>query len=94
MLPDILNNVNSAESGAKLLDNMGVDKAFLDEAYNKYSSYLTKIPGMNAVNAKSLLDRIKGAMRGGSKSVQSTQPAQTSARSNDIKFDRKKYPKL
>jgi len=89
MLPDILKNVNSAESGARVLDNMGIDKSVIDEAYNKYAPYISKIPGMNATRAKPLLDMIKGAMRGGSRQMQTP-----TAQSNTPLFDRKKYPKL
>lgn len=88
MLPDILKNVNSAESGARVLDSMGIDKSVLDEAYNKYSPYISKIPGMSATRAKPLLDMIKGAMRGGSRSTQA--PAQT----NTATFDKSKYPRV
>lgn len=88
MLPDILKNVNSAESGAMVLDSMGIDKSILDEAYNKYSPYISKIPGMNATRAKPIIDLIKGAMRGGSR------PKQAPTQSNGISFDRTKYPRV
>lgn len=88
MLPDILKNVNSAESGARVLDSMGVDKSFINDAYNKYSKYLTKIPGMNATNAKSILNAVTGAMRGGS------HQAQAPTKTNGVSFDRSKYPKV
>lgn len=89
MLPEILKNVNSAESGAKVLDSMGIDKSVLDEAYNKYSPYISKIPGMNATRAKPLIDMIKGAMRGSGQK----QAAPTSQQNKPL-FDSKKYPKI
>lgn len=88
MLPNILKNVNSAESGGKFLDGMGIDKSIIDEAYNKYSPYLSKIPGMNASKAKPLADMIKGAMRGGANRTQAQ------AGSNTPLFEKSKYPKV
>lgn len=90
MLPEILKNATTPQGGARILDSMGVDKEFIDENFNKYSKYLTKIPGMNASNARGLLDRIKGAMRGGStgRTTDSTQSVQRPL------FDQRKYPKI
>lgn len=88
MLPDILKNANTPEGGARILDNMGVDKAFINDAYNKYSGYLTKIPGMNATNAKSILNAVTGAMRGGSR------PAQAPTQTSGVSFDKSKYPRV
>lgn len=90
MLPEILKNANSPEGGAKILDNLGVDKGFIDEAYNRYSKYLAKIPGMNATNAKAVIDKVTGAMRGSS-GEQRQAPA---VHASKPMFDKGKYPKL
>lgn len=90
MLPQILNSATSPEGGAKILDSMGVDKSFMDDAFNRYSKYITKIPGMNAANARQLLDKVKGAMRGPSNTNSATE---ISAPSKPL-FDRAKYPKI
>lgn len=90
MAPSIFKNINDAESGGKFLDNMGIDKSVLDEGFNKYASYLSKIPGLNTNNAKPLLNMIKGAMRGGAHSKANA----NSSRANSILFDKNKYPKV
>lgn len=88
MLPDICKNANTPEGGARILDDMGIDKSFINDAYNKYSQYLSKIPGMNAVNAKSMLNAVTGAMRGGSR------PAQAQTQISSVSFDKSKYPRV
>lgn len=84
-----MNNVNSPEAGAKILDDMGVDKSFINDTYSKYSKYLSKIPGMNALNTKSILNAITGAMRGGSNNT--TPAKQTNSKPL---FDKNKYRKV
>lgn len=83
-----MKNATTPEAGAKILDDMGVDKAFISEAFNKYSSYATKIPGLNASKAKSMLNAITGAMRGGST------PSKASEQTSKPIFDKNKYPKV
>lgn len=65
---------------------MGIDKSVLDKGFNKYSSYLSKIPGMNSTMAKPIIDMIKGSMNGDSQ----PQPKQKQR----ISFDKNRYPKI
>lgn len=88
MAPNIFKNINDAESGGRFLENMGIDKSVLDEGFNKYSSYLSKIPGLNANTAKPLINMIKGAMRNNSR------PAQAPIKSSGVSFDKSKYPRV
>lgn len=71
-----------------MLDGMGVDKSFIDNAFNKYSGYLSKVPGLSAANAKAMLNSITGAMQGGGSPNRATKQTATPG------FDKSKYPRV
>ena len=81
MLPRIMNSP-TPENGARILNDMGVDKKFLDDMYGKYSSYATKIPGLNKNMVNNALRTLNKAMDG------------TQKQSPRAGFDRSKYPKF
>lgn len=84
MLPDLMSNP-TADGGAKILNNMGVDKKFINEMYNKYGGFATKVPGLNKGMVGNAINAIGRAM-GNSETKPQKQKVSN--------FDSKKYPKV
>lgn len=84
MLPEIMKTATNPQAGAKILSNMGVDKSFIHDTFNKYSKYASFVPGLNADSAKSMLGALTGAMGEDNTPKETKQPV----------FDSKKYPKI
>lgn len=85
ILPDILKNVKDAKSGGAYLRNIGVDKSFIGKQYNKYSPYLSKIPGMDQNLANPIIDAISGQLP-------DSEQNEKTRKSN--KIDKSRYPKI
>lgn len=86
MIPDIIKNVNSPQAGAQILQNMGINKSFINDTFNKYSKFASMIPGLNESGAKSMLGELTGAMRGNENAPNAEVKKQM--------FERSKYPKV
>lgn len=82
MLPEIL---NSKDSGINVLNKLGVERSFLDDMYNKYGKYASKIPGLNKNAVGNTLNAIERAM--------DNKPL-NSRTSKSSGFDSSKYPKI
>lgn len=66
---------------------MGMDKSFIRQQFDKYSGYISKIPGMDVNTGRSMVDALTGAMP-------DSQPSQQPSAKKAPRFDSKKYPKL
>lgn len=87
ILPDILKNANNPESGAKILQNMGINKSFMNEQFNKYSKYASKIPGMDETKAKTMFNALTSVM-----GENKASPETSKEKTNKSSAERKKYP--
>lgn len=88
MLPEIMKNATTPEAGAKILENIGMDKRFIHDTFNKYSKYASMVPGLNPDSAKSVLGRITGAMS----ERESAAPEKSKA--ENTLFNKNKYPRV
>lgn len=89
-MPNIFKSVKDAKSGGAFLNNLGVDKSFIGQQYQKYAPYLSKIPGMNSTVADPLINAITGEMDNNSMpQINETKPLKSFK-----KLDKNKYPKL
>lgn len=81
LLPKIMADPSPA-GGAKLLNDLGVEKSFINGALNKYGKFASKL-GLNEGAVKNAVDVIGAEMDRG-----------RSTRSGSNGFDKSKYPTL
>lgn len=95
LIPEIVKTATTPQSGAKILENMGVDKSFIHDTFNKYSKYAALVPGLNESSAKSMLGMLTGAMTN-KKTSNANESHGSDAPSNDSRpiFDKSKYPSV
>ena len=87
MLPEILKS-SSPDSGAAILSRMGVDREFVDNAFQKFGRFGGKV-GLNQSTIRNVVDNLGRAMDN-----QRQGGRQTGSKHSGSAFDAKKYPKL
>lgn len=85
MLPDIMKNATNPQASAAILKNIGMDKSFIHDTFNKYSKYAS-LAGLNPNSAKSMLESLTGAMENDPEATTKT------PKSDKTLFKKEKYP--
>lgn len=88
IVPQAFKNIKDVKSGGSFLNNLGIDKNFVGQSFNKYSEHLSKI-GLNKDIAAPLVNGLTAQMETPT-TQQPTRPPITS----DTKLDRSKYHKI
>jgi len=82
---------NSSDGGVGLIKSLGIDRAFIDDMYNKYGHYADRVPFIG----RAVLDReYSKLVNNFDKPVQGREQRRTGQPSKNSKFDLGKYKKF